>query len=214
MKAVVILSGGPDSAAVAYQAKSQGYDVYAITFDYGQIASKETLHAKMIAERLGIVQKIIDLSSLREVFGEVTALMNKEISMPSEFKPTVIVPFRNAIFLSVAVAYAVSLGASKVFYGAHGSDAPFYPDCRREFFQAFQNAARLGTEAQIEIDAPFHGIKKSEILRLGAELGVPFEDTWSCYLNKKIHCGECESCMNRKRAFAEANLKDPTIYER
>jgi 7-cyano-7-deazaguanine synthase len=214
MKVVIILSGGPDSATVAYSAKSQGYDVYAITFDYGQIASKETSHAKMIAKELGISHKIVDLSSLRDVFGEATALMNETIPMPSEFKPAIIVPFRNAIFLSIAIAYATSIDASKVLYGAHGSDAPYYPDCREEFYRAFQTAARLGTETQIEIDAPFHKMKKSEILALGAKLGVPYEITWSCYLNKDLHCGECESCLNRKKAFTNAKLNDPISYEK
>ncbi|MEM2942477.1 MAG: 7-cyano-7-deazaguanine synthase QueC [Candidatus Bathyarchaeia archaeon] len=214
MKAVVILSGGPDSATVAYHARSQGYEVYAITFDYGQIASKEIDHARMVAERLGVSHKIVDLSSLKGVFGESTALMNKSIPMPSEFKPSIIVPFRNAIFLSIAVAYATSIGASKVLYGAQGSDAPFYPDCREDFYRAFQAAARLGTESQIEIEAPFDKIKKSEILKLGLKLGVPYEITWSCYLNKALHCGVCESCLNRKKAFADAELKDPVSYER
>ncbi|MEM3004905.1 MAG: 7-cyano-7-deazaguanine synthase QueC, partial [Candidatus Bathyarchaeia archaeon] len=195
-------------------ARSQGYEVYAITFDYGQIASKEIDHARMVAERLGVSHKIVDLSSLKGVFGESTALMNKSIPMPSEFKPSIIVPFRNAIFLSIAVAYATSIGASKVLYGAQGSDAPFYPDCREDFYRAFQAAARLGTESQIEIEAPFDKIKKSEILKLGLKLGVPYEITWSCYLNKALHCGVCESCLNRKKAFADAELKDPVSYER
>ncbi|MBS7623506.1 7-cyano-7-deazaguanine synthase QueC [Candidatus Bathyarchaeota archaeon] len=214
MKAVVVLSGGPDSATVAYHARSQGYDVYAITFNYGQIASKETLHARMVAERLGVSHMIVDLSSLRDVFGESTALMNKGIPMPSEFEPSIIVPFRNAIFLSIAVAYATSIGASKILYGAQGSDAPFYPDCREDFYRTFQAAARLGTDTEIEIEAPFHNIKKSDVLKLGLKLGVPYEITWSCYLNNALHCGVCESCLNRKRAFADANLKDPVRYER
>jgi 7-cyano-7-deazaguanine synthase len=214
MKAVVILSGGPDSATVAYHARSQGYDVYAITFNYGQIAYKEILHARMVAETLGVSHMVVDLSSLRGIFGESTALINKGIPMPSEFKPSIIVPFRNGIFLSIAVAYATSIGASKILYGAQGSDAPFYPDCREDFYRAFQAAARLGTETQIEIDAPFHNIEKSEILKLGLKLGVPYEITWSCYLNRALHCGVCESCLNRKRAFADADLKDPVTYER
>ncbi len=214
MKTVVILSGGPDSATVAYQAKSQGDEVYSITFNYGQIASKETLHAKMIADKLGINQKIIDLASLKDVFGEATALMDDRIPMPSIFKPVVIVPFRNAIFLSIAVAYAISIGASRILYGAQASDAPYYPDCREEFYQAFQTAARKGTETQIVIDAPLHEMKKFQIIKLGMKLGIPYELTWSCYLNKNNHCGMCESCVNRKKAFKDADVTDPTVYDK
>ena len=214
MKFVVILSGGPDSVTLAYKAKSEGYEVYAITFDYGQIAQKEIERAKIIAEKLGIEQKIVDLSSLYNGFGSTTALMDDSIPMPSKFEPSVIVPFRNAIFLSVAVAYADAVGASKVLYGAQGSDAPFYPDCRKEFFEAFQTAAQKGTDSQIEIDAPFHSMKKSEIIKLGTKLGVPYEITWSCYLNNEKQCGVCESCRNRKNGFKEANIIDSTKYEK
>ena len=214
MKVVVILSGGPDSVTLAYKAKSEGHKIYAITFNYGQIAQKEIECAKTIAEKLGIEQKIVDLSSLNNVFGTTTALMDENIPMPSKFEPSVIVPFRNAIFLSVAVAYADAVGAGKVLYGAHGSDAPFYPDCRKEFFEAFQTAAQKGTDSQIEIDAPFHSMAKSEIIKLGTKLGVPYEVTWSCYLNNEKQCGVCESCRNRKNGFKEANIVDSTKYEK
>jgi 7-cyano-7-deazaguanine synthase len=123
------------------------------------------------------------------------------------------VPFRNAIFLSAAVAYAVTVGAEKIFYGAQGSDEPFYPDCRREFYEAFEKAAKLGTCQEIIINAPFSGKRKSELFRVGAELGVPFELTWSCYRDGSKHCGKCESCVNRKKAFQEADIADPTKYE-
>jgi 7-cyano-7-deazaguanine synthase len=212
-KCVVVLSGGPDSATVAYWAKKQGYDLTAISFKYGQIATKETDCAKKIAEKLGAPIKVIDLSTLKEVFGEVTSLCNPEIPMTSSFSQPIIVPFRNAIFLSVAVSYAASIGANKIFYGAQGSDEPFYPDCRREFYKAFETAACLGTGAEISIEAPFSGRPKSETLRMGAELSVPFELTWSCYFNGLKHCGKCESCVNRKRAFNEAGIRDPTEYE-
>ncbi|HLN90205.1 MAG TPA: 7-cyano-7-deazaguanine synthase QueC [Candidatus Binatia bacterium] len=212
-KCVVVLSGGPDSATVAYWAKAQGYEIYSITFNYGQIAIKETESAKKIAERLGTKTKIVDLSALREIFSGVTSLCNTEIPLTPEFSAPIIVPFRNAIFLSAAVAYAVAVGADKVFYGAQGSDEPFYPDCRREFYEAFEKAARLGTCQEIAIQAPFSGKPKSELFRVGAELGVPFELTWSCYCDGVNHCGKCESCNNRKKAFKEAGIADPTKYE-
>jgi 7-cyano-7-deazaguanine synthase len=208
-RCVVVLSGGPDSAVVAYWAKKQGYQIYPITFKYGQIAQKETECAQKIAEKLGATTKIIDLSALKEIFSGVTSLCNTDIPLTSEFSPPIIVPFRNAIFLSAAVAYAVSVGAETIFYGAHGSDEPFYPDCRREFYEAFEKAAQLGTDQEITIQAPFSGMQKSDLIKIGTELGVPFELTWSCYLNGAKHCGKCESCVNRKKAFKEAGVSDP-----
>jgi 7-cyano-7-deazaguanine synthase len=212
-KSVVVLSGGPDSAVVAYWAKKEGYELYPITFNYGQIAVKETVSAQKIAESLAIKTKIVDLSALKEVFGDVTSLCNTSIPLTSEFSQPIIVPFRNGIFLSVAVSYAVSVGADKIFYGAHGSDEPFYPDCRREFYEAFEKAAQQGTDESISIQAPFSGKDKSEVIMKGAELGVPFELTWSCYRDAEKHCGSCESCINRKKAFQKAGIRDPTKYE-
>ena len=212
-KCVVVLSGGPDSATVAYWAKVQGYQIYPITFKYGQIALKETESAQKIAESLGTTTKVIDLSALKEIFGSVTSLCNIEIPLTSEFSEPIIVPFRNAIFLSAAVAYGVSVGADEIFYGAQGSDKPFYPDCRREFYKAFEKAARLGTCEKITIKAPFSDLPKSDLIKEGVKLGVPFELTWSCYLDKQRHCGKCESCVNRKKAFKEAGVADPTKYE-
>jgi 7-cyano-7-deazaguanine synthase len=212
-KAVIVLSGGPDSATVAYWAKAQGYHIYPITFKYGQIAEKETQYAQKIAQTLGTTTKIIDLSALKDIFSETTSLVNREIPLTSEFSAPIIVPFRNAIFLSAAVAYAVTVGADKIFYGAQGSDEPFYPDCRREFYEAFEKAARLGTCQEITIKAPFSNMRKSEVIKEGAKLGVPFKVTWSCYLGGAKHCGRCESCVNRKKAFQEAGVQDATKYE-
>ena len=212
-KCVIVLSGGPDSATVAYWAKAHGYQIYPITFNYGQIAVKETKVAQQIASALGTTTKIINLSALKEIFGDVTSLCNADIPLTEKFSAPIIVPFRNAVFLSVAVAYAVAVGADKIFYGAQGSDEPFYPDCRREFYEAFEKAARLGTGGEIIIKAPFSGGKKSDLIREGAKLGVPFELTWSCYRDEAKHCGRCESCLNRKRAFQEARVADPTNYE-
>ncbi|MDW7973449.1 MAG: 7-cyano-7-deazaguanine synthase QueC [Thermodesulfovibrio sp.] len=213
-KCIVILSGGIDSSTVAYWAKNQGYRVYAITFKYGQIATREVECAAKIAEKLGIPIKIIDLSTLKEVFEGATSLCDERIPMTSEFNPLLIVPFRNAIFLSVAVAYAVSINVNRIFYGAQGSDEPFYPDCRREFYKAFEKAAAIGTNRELIIEAPFSSIPKSEVIRIGMKLGVPYHLTWSCYLNDLKHCGKCESCLNRKKAFIEAGVTDPTIYEK
>jgi 7-cyano-7-deazaguanine synthase len=211
-KCVVVLSGGPDSTVVAYWAKSQGYDVSCLSFKYGQIADKETEHAKLIAQSLGVPIKVIDMNNLKELFMGVTSLCDRNIALTSTFSQPIIVPFRNAIFLSIAVSYAAGIGAKKIFYGAHGSDAAFYPDCREEFYKSMEQTARLGTEMDIEIKAPFSGIPKSELIKIGASLGVPFQITWSCYLDGTKHCGKCESCVNRKNAFKEAGVADPTAY--
>ncbi|MEM2129186.1 MAG: 7-cyano-7-deazaguanine synthase QueC [Candidatus Bathyarchaeia archaeon] len=213
-KCVIVLSGGPDSSTVAYWAKKQGYCVFAITFKYSQIAIKEIECARKIAEKLNITIKLIDLSSLKEIFVGVTSLCDEAIPMTSNFSQPIIVPFRNAIFLSIAVAYAVSIGANRIFYGAQGSDELFYPDCRKEFYKAFERTANLGTSKKICVEAPFNDISKSEIIKIGAELGVPFNLTWSCYLNGLKHCGTCESCVNRKKAFKEAGVPDPTEYDK
>jgi 7-cyano-7-deazaguanine synthase len=211
-KCIVVLSGGPDSTVVAYWAKSKGYEVYGLTFNYGQISMTEVKQASTIAEKLEIPIKIIDLSSLKKVFTGVTSLVDNNIQMTSTFTQPIIVPFRNAIFLSVAVAYAISINSKKIYYGAQGSDAAFYPDCRKEFYESFEQTARLGTDKEIEIEAPFSNIPKSEIIKLGTKLGVPFHLTWSCYLNLPKHCGKCESCINRKNAFKQSGITDPTEY--
>jgi 7-cyano-7-deazaguanine synthase len=198
---------------VAYWAKDQGFEVNLITFDYGQIAKIEIDHARRVAQELGATHKVVDLSSLRGIYSGVTSLVDTGIQMTREFSDPIIVPFRNGIFLAVTVAYAASVGADTILYGAHGSDEENYPDCRREFYKAFEVAARLGTETQITIDAPFSGLTKAEMLSRGVELGVPIHFTWSCYRNGPLHCGACESCNNRRKAFREAGIHDPTEYE-
>jgi len=211
-KCVVVLSGGPDSTVVAYWAKSQGYAVSCLSFKYGQIADKETKHATLIAKTLGAPIKVIDMNNLKELFMGVTSLCDRNIALTSTFSQPIIVPFRNAIFLSVAVSYAAGICAQNIFYGAHASDAEFYPDCREEFYKSMEQTARLGTEMDIKIKAPFSGIPKSELIKIGVSLGVPFQLTWSCYLDGTKHCGKCESCVNRKKAFKEAGVADPMEY--
>ena len=211
-KCVVILSGGTDSSTVAYWSKERGYEVHAITFDYGQLAKVEIKHAANITEKLGIEHLIIDLSELKTIYEGVTSLVDESIPLTSEFTEPIIVPFRNGVFIAVAVAYAASIGANHIFYGAHASDESSYPDCRREFYEAFETAAQLGTELPIQIDAPFGEQPKSELLKKGIELGVPYELTWSCYTKGTTHCGECESCNNRKKAFTKSGITDKTKY--
>ena len=212
-KCVVILSGGPDSVTTAYWANQQQYEVFSLTFDYGQRSKIEIERAKAFAKALGSKHMVIDLSSLSDIYEGVTSLVDKNITISEEFTDPIIVPFRNGVFIAVAVAYADSIGATHIFYGAHASDEEFYPDCRREFYEAFEKAARLGTESGIQITAPFGSIPKSSIIKEAIELSVPLEKTWSCYLEGPLHCGRCESCNNRKNAFIAAGVSDPTVYE-
>jgi 7-cyano-7-deazaguanine synthase len=188
--------------------------VYPLTFNYGQIAVKETKAAQKIAKTMDTNTKIIDLSTLKDIFNQTSALINQDIPITSKFTASILVPFRNAIFLSIAVAYASTFSADKIFYGAHGSDAIFYPDCRREFYKAFEKAAQLGTNQNIAIYAPYINKKKADLIKAGIELNVPLELTWSCYHNGEKHCGQCEACINRKRAFYEARITDPTEYKK
>ncbi|MFN4133622.1 MAG: 7-cyano-7-deazaguanine synthase QueC [Candidatus Hadarchaeales archaeon] len=213
-KAVCLISGGPDSATAAAVARKEGYDIYCLTFNYGQLASKEIESARKIAKALKAREhKIVDISFLKDLYGPgITALIDKNIPMPPKFTPAVIVPFRNGIMISIAVAYAERMGAEAIFYGPQLDDARFYPDCRRKFAAAITKAIQLGTERKIEVRNPLAKLPKFKVLKLAKELGVPLELTWSCYLNEKYHCGRCESCNNRKMAFEKAGAPDPTRY--
>jgi 7-cyano-7-deazaguanine synthase len=200
---------------------SEGFQVYGLTFIYGQRHLKEIEYAKGIAQKLEIDHKVIDLSAMKSLLSG-SALTDSNVEVPEvpetadhyETLKATIVPNRNAIFLSIAIGYAESIGANHVFFGAHFSDRGVYPDCRKEFVYAFQNSERLATDnPDLVIDAPFVDIEKSEIVKLGAELGVPFVDTWTCYKGGEVHCGVCSSCRERKRAFVESGIWDPTEYE-
>ncbi len=220
-KAVAIASGGIDSSTLLYKLTKDGFNVHALTFIYGQKHSREIQAAKDITSKLGIEHRIIDISSVRELLAS-SALVNPDIRVPEvpetvehyETLKTTIVPNRNSIFLSLAIAYALNIGANHVFYGAHLSDRGVYPDCRKEFVNAFMHAERLATDNfELTIEAPFVNVNKSEIVKLGTKLGVPYQITWSCYKSGRLHCGVCSSCRERKRAFLEAEVSDATEYE-
>lgn len=220
-KAVIIASGGIDSSTLLYKMVDEGFSVYALTFIYGQRHLKEIKSAEIISSKLAIEHKVVDISSMNQLL-QGSALTDATIDVP-EVPETVenydtlkstIVPNRNAIFLSIAIGYATSIEANHVFFGAHFSDRGVYPDCRKEFVDAFQVSERLATDnPDLIIDAPFVDSNKSEIVKLGSELGVPFEETWTCYKGGELHCGVCSSCRERKRAFIDSGVKDPTGYE-
>ena len=220
MKAVVIASGGVDSSTLLYKTVKEDYETYVLTFIYGQKHKREIESAKKICEGLNVHHKVIDLSVLKDILSG-SALTDSGVEVPEvpetaehyETLRTTIVPNRNSIFLSIAIGYAVSIGANNVFFGAHHSDRGVYPDCRREFVEAFEHAERLANDSSLlVVAAPFVNMSKSEIVKLGVELGVPYKETWSCYKGGRVHCGVCSSCRERKRAFQEAGVVDPTEY--
>lgn len=220
-KAVILLSGGLDSATCLALAKSQGFDCYALSFSYGQRHDVELEAASRVAKALeACSHKVVDLDT--GLF-RGTALTDETIEVPnyqgtSEI-PVTYVPARNTIFLAMALGYAESLGAGAIYIGASSVDYSHYPDCRPEFMQAFQELANLATKAGVEgnpIDlvVPLQNLTKAQTILLGTTLGVPYELTISCYQanEKGAACGECDSCTFRKRGFREAGVIDPTVY--
>lgn len=204
-KAVILLSGGLDSAVTLYYAKSKGYKLTALIFDYKQRHKKEIGFAKKIAQlnKIDYLLKKIDLSWAR------SALIDKKIKVPVKGKavPSTYVSGRNVIFLSFAFSLAESLCAKTVFIGAHTQDYSGYPDCRPKFLSSFEKAANLGLVCRgIKIYAPLISKSKKEIIKLGLKLGVPFKCTWSCYRGGKSPCQKCDSCRFRAKAFAELGI--------
>ncbi len=220
MKAVCLVSGGMDSCVTAAIAKNQGYDIYAITFDYGQRNRKEIESAIKVASSLNAREHRIIKADLR-IFGK--SALTDDIDVP-EFEeerneiPLTYVPARNTIFLSYGLAYAEAMDADAVFIGANAIDYSGYPDCRKEYIEAYQKVADLGTKRGVEgnpikIVAPVIGMSKGEIVKKGVELNAPFEHTWSCYKSGDKACGKCDSCILRLKGFEEAGVDDPIEYE-
>jgi len=221
MRAVVLLSGGLDSSTVLAMALDMGYEVYALSFDYGQRHLKELKSAKKIAEYYKVPHKIIRID-LRQIGGSA---LTDDVEVPErgieEIKdeiPITYVPARNTILLSYALAYAEVIDADAIFYGANAIDYSGYPDCRPEYVEAFEHMANLGTKRgaegrPIKIIAPIIHMTKAEIIKKGMELGVPYELTWSCYRGGEKACGRCDSCLLRLKGFMEAGYEDPLEYE-
>ena len=220
-KAVIVFSGGIDSVCAVSFLKSK-YELYGITFSYGQKANMEIAAAKSFAKKLGLKEhKIIDIGFMKNLYGNSNVLTSSKRKIPTKFEYSIVVPIRNAVFLSIASAWAFTLNASLVAYGAHTGDTN-YPDCRPKFAKKLENAFNEGEidginsklRKSIEIWPPYRkGLSKSDLLKTGIKnLGDSIFKTWSCYSNKKYHCGICESCNNRKIAFKEAKIKDKTKY--
>lgn len=220
MKAVCLLSGGMDSSTLAYLAKSEGYDICALHLNYGQrTQGKELACARKIASLLGAVDFIaIDVGYFSQ-FGTSSLTdtrMNVEEFDPARaHMPNTYVPFRNANLLSIATSCAEARGADTIYIGVQSLDYSGYPDCRPQFIEAFQRVIDLGTKdtTHIILKTPFIHMTKTDILRVGMKLGVPYEYTWSCYRNEQKACGTCGSCHFRQEAFAAIGMKDPIEYE-
>ncbi|PSO84454.1 MAG: 7-cyano-7-deazaguanine synthase QueC [Cyanobacteria bacterium SW_12_48_29] len=223
MKAVVLLSGGLDSSTVLYQATSDGCECYAISFDYQQRHQRELEAAKAIAHSAGVVEHQLVNFDLNAWGG--SALTDEALDIPTQRSlgemsqniPITYVPARNTIFLSFALAYAEARDAGRVYLGVNALDYSGYPDCRPDYIQAMQEVFRLGTKQGREGDAiaivtPLIELKKTEIIQLGNQLGVPWEQTWSCYAGNETACGVCDACRLRLAAFAELGLQDPLPY--
>lgn len=219
-KAVVVLSGGMDSATALYKAREDGYEIYAITFDYGQRHIKEIESAKKLAESIGASHEIVDLTSITKLINNSS--LTGDIEVPEghyaeENMKATVVPNRNMIMYSVAIGYAVNLKAKAIYVGVHAGDHFIYPDCRPRFIEALDIAGYIGNEGFVEEDfrvvAPFLYITKADIVKMGNDLRVPWELTWSCYKGGDNHCGKCGTCVERKEAFKLAGTKDVTIYE-
>jgi len=220
MKAVVLLSGGLDSATALYVARRDGREAICLSIHYGQLHERELDSARKIASSLALEHWIIPLSL---PWGG-SALTDSAIAIPkgrSEGEiareiPVTYVPARNSIFLSLAASLAETQGAQAIYMGANALDYSGYPDCRPAFLEAFEELISRGTKVGVEgqrvrIVAPLLRLSKAEIVRLGQELGVPFEWTWSCYEGGRFPCAQCDSCILRAKGFREAGIEDPLL---
>jgi len=222
-KAVVLVSGGMDSCVTAAIARTK-HELALAHVNYGQrTAAKEQLAFEAIADFYGVSHRLaVKLDHFRQIGG--SALTDERIAVPERGSvreveaaleiPVTYVPFRNAHFLAVAVSWAEVIGARAVYIGAVAEDSSGYPDCRPEYYRAFQELVKVGTrpDTRITIETPVIGKRKSEIVKRGLELGAPLELTWSCYQAEEEACGVCDSCILRLRAFSEAGRQDPIRY--
>jgi len=222
-KAVCLISGGLDSAVVAFIAKKKGYELYALTFRYGQRHTKELLCAKKIAKEVGVKDHIILNIDLQKFGGSsllsssARQIKNHALKDIGKTIPSTYVPARNTVFLSLALAYADAIDAVAIFIGVNAVDYSAYPDCRPNYIRAYQYLANLATKRGVEgktirINAPLLHLSKAEIIKEGVKLNVPFTTTWSCYRGDAEACGRCDSCRLRLKGFQEAKIKDPISY--
>ncbi|WP_258808493.1 7-cyano-7-deazaguanine synthase QueC [Pseudidiomarina sp. CB1] len=216
-KVVVIYSGGMDSFTVLHRAIRDGHDVYALSFDYGQRHVKELTVAAEVTRGLNIPHKIVDITAINELIS-TSSLTSTTTAIPEGHyeeasMQSTVVPNRNMILLSLAIGYAVSIGAEAVYYGAHSGDHAIYPDCRPEFVQRMNDVSRIANYEPIEITVPYLNNDKAEILRDGLAMGLDYKNTWTCYNGRDKACGKCGACVERLEAFAANDAIDPLAYE-
>jgi 7-cyano-7-deazaguanine synthase len=211
-KAVVILSGGMDSTTLVYDLHSRGYELFALSFNYGQKHARELIKAMVTTAKLSIPHEVVDLSHLsyllKSSLTDATQQVPEGHYSDDNMKSTV-VPNRNMIMLSIALGYAVTVGADTVAYGAHAGDHAIYPDCRPGFVREMSKIAEICHFDPIKLWAPYLNISKNEIAILAKGLRVPLEDTWTCYVGGENPCGNCGSCVERAEAVAFAGMEDP-----
>jgi 7-cyano-7-deazaguanine synthase len=217
MKVVVLCSGGMDSVTALHWARREHDVATAISFDYGAKHNhREIPFAAEHATALGVKHETARLDFVERMF--TSDLLKSGGVIPDghyeeKIMKQTVVPFRNAIMLSIACGFAESVGAGGLVIAAHGGDHAIYPDCREDFMRAMGDAMRLGTYAGVQLLRPFIAMNKGEIAAKGAKLGVDFARTWSCYKGGAIHCGTCGTCVERREAFIEAGMPDPTEYD-
>jgi 7-cyano-7-deazaguanine synthase len=219
-RAVVLLSGGLDSATVLAIAQSQGFDCYTLSFDYGQRHSTELLAAQRLADNMGAVEHKVVAIDLRSIGGSA---LTADIDVPEQHAegiPVTYVPARNTVFLSIALGWAEVLAADAIFVGVNAVDYSGYPDCRPDYIKAFETMANLATKRGVEghhlhIHAPLMRLSKAEIIQQGTQLGVDYSQTISCYQADTLGraCGRCDSCRFRQQGFKDAGINDPTAYQ-
>ncbi len=218
-KCVLCYSGGLDSTVLLYQLRKEGYDVHCLSVNYGQRHDREVNHALRLCKELNVDFRTIYIDLKRTVLLDCkSSQINDSVPVPDghytdETMKATIVPNRNMILLSLATALAISLKAPIIAYAAHAGDHAIYPDCRPEFVVGMAAVIRCCDWYKPDLITPFLDRSKADIVKLGAELGVPFEKTYSCYKGGEKHCGRCGTCVERRESFQLAGIPDPTEYE-
>ena len=216
MKTIVICSGGLDSVSLAHKVAAEHTLHSLVSFDYGQRHKKELDYAAACAVRLNVPHKIIDIRAIGESL--TGSALTDDIDVPDghyeeESMKSTVVPNRNMVMLSLAIAYAVSVNASAVLFGAHGGDHAIYPDCRPEFVEKMAAVSRVANYEIVDVQAPYLSLNKIEILAKGIAMGLDYGKSWTCYKGRELACGKCGSCQERLEAFSLNDAVDPLKYE-